>query len=205
MTQIFLIRHGETVWNTEKIIQGHLDSPLTEMGITQIKALANHLKSQSFAALYSSDLGRAYQTAQGISEKIKLPIRVDQRLRERNLGIFQGILKKELKEKYPEESRCYDANDANYVIPNGESLKQLNKRCVECFEEIVQKQVGKRILVVTHNGVLVTLFKHTMQLPLEMRPRFVSSNSSINVFSYQNKSWLLERLGDLSHLRGIKV
>ncbi|MDM8558008.1 histidine phosphatase family protein [Candidatus Parabeggiatoa sp. HSG14] len=201
MTKIFLIRHGETVWNVERIIQGHLDSPLTEKGITQIEALANHLKSQKFDALYSSDLGRAYQTAKCISKTTGLSIVTDKRLRERNLGIFQGIAKKVLKTKFPEESRFYEANDANYVIPEGESIKQLSKRCITYFEELLQKHAGQHILVTTHNGVLVTLLKHTMQLPLEVRPRFISKNSSINVFTYENNTWLLERLGDLSHLQ----
>ena len=69
MTQFFLVRHGETLWNLEGKIQGHLDSPLTKTGIAQAESLAVHLNSQNFAALYSSDLGRAYETARCISKK----------------------------------------------------------------------------------------------------------------------------------------
>ncbi|HEC85461.1 MAG TPA: histidine phosphatase family protein [Thioploca sp.] len=204
MTQIFLVRHGETVWNTQCRIQGHLDSPLTRTGLSQAKALAKHFKSQKFAALYGSDLGRAYETARCISEKNGLPIVIDQRLRERNFGIFQGVIKNDLKTKFPEAFRYYQANDADYVIEEGESLKQLSKRCLDCFEELVQKHVDERILIVTHSGVLVSLFKHTLNIPLDAPRRFLSSNCGINVFYYQDKTWLLERLGDLSHLHGVK-
>jgi probable phosphoglycerate mutase len=204
MTQIFLVRHGETLWNSEGRIQGHLDSPLTQNGLAQANALALHFfKSQNFAALYSSDLGRAYETARCISEKNGLPVLVDPRLRERNFGIFQGVVKRELKTKYPDESSYYKALDANYVIPGGESFKQLSERCINCLEELAQKYLGKRILVVAHGGVLVSLFKHTLGISPDAPRRFLSLNSSINVFSYQNKTWMLEVWGDLSHLRDV--
>ncbi|MEN8218669.1 MAG: histidine phosphatase family protein [Pseudomonadota bacterium] len=197
MTQIVLIRHGETLWNSEGRIQGHLDSPLTKTGLAQAQALGNRFKSKNFAALYSSDLGRAYETARRIYGQ---PILVEPRLRERNLGIFQGMLKRELKTKYPKESGYYKANDANYVIPKGESLKQLNDRSVNCLEELAQKHPGQRILVVAHGGVLVSLFKHTLGIPLDAPRRFLSLNSSVNVFSYQDQTWTLEVWGDLNHL-----
>jgi len=200
MTQIFLVRHVETVWNAESRMQGHLDSPLTHTGIAQAEALAEYFKSQRFAAFYSSDLGRAYETMRHISEKNGLSFSTIACLREKNFGILQGVLKKELPVKFPEIYPHYKANDPNYVIPEGESIKQLSERCIKCLEELAQKHVDERILIVTHHGVLISLFKHTMDIPIEIRPRFNSSNSSINVFSFQDGIWTLERLGDLSHL-----
>ena len=200
MTQLFLVRHGETRWNSEGKIQGHLDSPLTNTGIAQAESLAVHLKSQDFAALYSSDLGRAYETARCISQKNGLPVFAEPRLRERNFGIFQGALKKTLDTHFPEASRYFHAHDPDYVIPEGESIKQLSERCVNCFEDLAQKHVGERILVVAHSGVFVSLFKHTLGIPLDAPRRFLSLNTSINIFSYQDGVWMLEVLGDLSHL-----
>jgi probable phosphoglycerate mutase len=201
MTQIFLVRHVETVWNVESRMQGHLDSPLTNTGLAQAEALAEHFKSQRFAAFYSSDLGRAYETMRHISEKNGLSFSTVPCLREKNFGILQGVLKKELPVKFPEIYPHYKANDPDYVIPEGESVKQLSERCIKCLEELAQNHLDERILIVTHHGVLVSLFKHTMDIPIEIRPRFNSSNSSINVFSFQDGIWTLERLGDLSHLQ----
>lgn len=200
MTQIFLVRHVETVWNAENRIQGHLDSPLTDLGIAQAEALAEYFKSQRFAAFYSSDLGRACETTRYISEKNGLPFSTMPCLRERNFGILQGALKKELTVKFPEVYRRYKTYEPDYVIPEGESIKQSSERCIKCLEELAQKHVDERILIVAHSGVLVSLLKHTMDIPIGIRPRFSSSNSCINVFSFQDGIWTLERLGDLSHL-----
>lgn len=201
MTKIILVRHGETFWNLETRIQGHLDSPLTEKGIAQAEALAQHLKSQSFAALYSSDLGRAYETARRISAKNGLSVSLTPCLRERNLGILQGQLKGDLEKTFPKEAPYYRSNDPDHLIPDGETLRQLSKRSVKCLEAIAQKHDGKRVLVVTHNGVLVSILKYTLCIPLETPRYFTSLNTSISVFSYHNKIWNLEVWGDSNHIK----
>ena len=100
-TQLIIVRHGQTEWNLKLIRQGHLDSPLTEMGLAQARALGERLALETFTALYSSDLGRAVQTAQLIAAATGHTIVTDPRLRERHLGIFQGLNGDELREKYP--------------------------------------------------------------------------------------------------------
>lgn len=199
ITKIFLIRHGETLWNSEHRIQGHIDSPLTPTGLAQAQALAQRLQKQSFAALYSSDLGRAYQTAQYLAKTTGLPIIVDPRLRERNLGCLQGLTRSEAQQQFPEEYQLYKTLDPDYLIPNGESLRQFRQRCISCLEEIVQKHPGEHILVVSHGGVLINVFKHILQLPYDMPRRFEIFNVSLNVFSYQADNWKLETWGDISH------
>src|SRR5438477_4218649 len=87
-TQIIIVRHGETTWNLEGRHQGHLDSPLTKRGVAQAEALAARLGNEEFAALYSSDLGRALATAEIIGTRCGKSVVIDARLRERNLGIF---------------------------------------------------------------------------------------------------------------------
>src|SRR5262245_45575580 len=106
-TRIILLRHGETVWNLEGRYQGQLDSPLSTAGVTQARALAQRLATVHFAALYSSDLGRARQTTECIADVTGHKIRADPRLRERHLGIFQGRLKPELKLSFPDEYRRF--------------------------------------------------------------------------------------------------
>jgi probable phosphoglycerate mutase len=206
ITKIVLVRHGETQWNLAGKMQGHLDSPLTDVGLAQAEAIAGRLKSHVFSAIYSSDLSRAYQTAQRIvEENLQKQIRSDSRLRERCLGIFQGISKAELETQFSKEYRLYQARDPDYIVPNGESLRQFRERCVTCLTELVQKHSGEQILVVAHGGVLVSLFKHTVGLPLETPTCFEIVNTSLNVFAYRNECWRLETWGDLGHLEQLRA
>ncbi|OQW95963.1 MAG: hypothetical protein BWK79_00525 [Beggiatoa sp. IS2] len=203
-TQIFLTRHGETQWNSERRMQGHLDSPLTAVGIAQARALANNLKDYHFSALYSSDLVRAYQTAQYIAETTSLEILVDSRLRERNLGLFQGLTTQELAEKSPQAFQSYQ-NNPDFVVPEGESARQFFSRCVICLNEIARKHPREQVLVVAHGGVLNQFFRYVLNIPLEIPRKFSIFNTSLNIFSYQSESWMLESWGNLAHLQSLRT
>ncbi len=185
-------------------MQGHLDSPLTATGIAQAQALARSLKGQHFSALYSSDLGRAYQTAQYIAEVISLEILVDFRLREKKLGIFQGFTRQELEEKYPQAFKNYQ-NSPDYVVPEGESTRQFFDRCIICCNEIARQHPEQRVLIVTHGGVLNQFFRYVLDIPLEAPRKFSIFNTSLNVFSYQNGTWTLESWGNLGHLQFLRT
>jgi probable phosphoglycerate mutase len=199
-TQLIIVRHGQTEWNLKLIRQGHLDSPLTEKGIAQAKALAERLSRETFSVLYSSDLGRAIQTAQMIADATGHRIVTDPRLRERHLGIFQGFTGDELREKYPEEYRLHRTSGPSYVIPGGESVEQQIARNVAYLQEIAEKHLGETIVVVTHGGVLSGFFRHALAIPLEAPRRFEFTNASLNVFSYEAGNWMLRTWGDVSHL-----
>ncbi len=201
--QLIVVRHGETEWNLESRRQGYLDSPLTTKGIAQGGALAQRLANYDFTSLYSSDLGRAYQTAKLISDSTGHAILVDQRLRERNLGIFQGLKSEEIQEAYPVEYRHHRTRGPDYTIPQGESARQQVQRNISCLEEFAQKHSGEIIVVVTHGGVLNALFRHTLSIPLEAPRRFEFTNASLSVFYYKKGSWMLQTWGDISHLHSI--
>lgn len=199
-TQVIIVRHGETEWNIANIRQGHLDSPLTEDGLAQAKALARRLMRERFSALYSSDLGRAMQTARIIAEATGHEIVSDPRLRERHLGIFQGLSSDEIKEKHPEEYKLHRSLGPDYVIPSGESFRQQVARNLAYLNEIAAKHLGETIVVITHGGVLSGLFRHTFSIPFEAPRRFEFTNAGLNVFVYEQGSWFLQTWGDLSHL-----
>jgi len=199
-TQVIIVRHGQTEWNIANIRQGHLDSPLTEEGIGQAKALARRLMREKFSALYSSDLGRAVQTAQIIAHATGHEIVTDSRLRERHLGIFQGLVGDEIREKYPEEYKLHRSLGPDYVIPGGESVRQQVARNIGYLNEIAAKHEGETILVITHGGVLSGLFRHTFSIPFEAPRRFEFTNAGLNVFIYEQGSWFLQTWGDLGHL-----
>jgi probable phosphoglycerate mutase len=202
-TRVIIVRHGQTQWNIKLIRQGHLDSPLTERGIAQAKALGERLAQETFAALYSSDLGRALHTAQMIAAATGHEIITNERLRERHLGIFQGLNGNEIQEKYPEEYRMHRTFRSTYVIPGGESVEQQVARNVECLNEIAVKHLGETIVVVTHGGVLSGLFRHTFSIPYNAPRRFEFTNAGLNVFNYAEGNWFLQTWGDISHLNGV--
>ncbi len=199
-TQVIIVRHGETLWNLQGIRQGHLNSPLTESGIVQARALGERLQRERFSALYSSDLGRAVQTAEMISALTGHEIRTDVRLRERHLGIFQGLSADQMKEKYPEEYRLNRSRSPDYVIPGGESIVQQVARNIAYLNEIAVKHLGQTIVVVTHGGVLSGLFRHTFSIPYSAPRRFEFVNAGLNTFVYQGGDWFLQTWGDVSHL-----
>ena len=171
-----------------------------EANVDQANALALRLSHEKFANLYSSDLGRAVHTAQMIGDVTGQEVSTDPRLRERHLGIFQGLSGDEIKLKYPEEYRLHRTVGPDYVIPGGESVRQQIARNVTCLSEISEKHSGETIVVVTHGGVLSGLFRHTLSIPLEAPRRFEFTNAGLNVFHYQDGTWFLQTWGDLSHL-----
>jgi broad specificity phosphatase PhoE len=117
---LIAVRHGETEWNVQRREMGQLDSPLTVRGIQQAEALGRRLSGIKFDELYSSDLGRAVQTAEIIAATCEKLVRLDSGLRERNMGLFQGLTWKEMSEKYPSEHETYKRTGFYNAIPGGE-------------------------------------------------------------------------------------
>jgi len=199
-TQVIIVRHGETEWNLKLIRQGHLDSPLTYRGAAQAKALADRLALERFSTLYSSDLGRALQTAQMIADVTGHEIITDPRLRERHLGIFQGLSGDEIRARFPDEYHSHRTLGPTYVIPQGESVEQQVARNIAYLNELAEKHFGETIVVVTHGGVLSGLFRHTFSIPYNAPRRFEFTNAGLNTFVYEQGNWFLQTWGDVSHL-----
>jgi len=202
VTQFILVRHGQTAWNSEGRYQGHLDSPLTAAGAAQARAVAARLAGAGIDALYSSDLERALQTARMIAEKLALPVLTDARLRERCLGIFQGLTRSEAQRQLPEEFRRLKSGDPEHVVPGGESARQRSELAVRCLEELAENHAGQRVLVVTHGGVVAAMFRHVVGVPPGAPRRFQLPNAGLNTFSHRDGRWLLETWGDVYHVRG---
>jgi len=200
-TELILIRHGETMWNIEGRWQGHADSSLTDLGIHQAEALARRLSNMVFAALYTSDLGRALDTARIISRETGHEIIFDSRLRERNVGIFQGLTLVEMQDRFPESFERYRNFDQEYVIPQGESMNQRYAINIEFINEIAENHRGQSVVVVTHGGVLNSMFRYVLKLPPESNRRYKIKNTSINSFVHGENGWVLQTWGDISHVK----
>jgi probable phosphoglycerate mutase len=200
-TRFIIIRHGETHWNRAGRFQGHLDSALTEDGVQQARALAERLAAESIDQLYSSDLGRAYHTARLIAEKCKLRIVTDARLREKHLGMFQGLTAAEMKTRFPDEYVRYVSHEADFVIPDGESLRQFHDRAIACFADLAARSNGGTVAVVTHGGLLACLYRHVAGVALDTPRDFPLQNASFNAFTHEDGTWTRETWGDVSHLK----
>jgi probable phosphoglycerate mutase len=199
-TRVYVVRHGETEWNSMGRQQGHLDSPLTDLGIRQAHLLAKGLAKKKIDILYSSDMGRAVLTAEIIAAMLSLPVHTEARLRERNLGILQGLTKEEFEERYPEAARLFDARDPDYVLPGGESLRQSFDRCVSCAEEIARENEGRNVLIVAHGGVLRGFFHKATDAPMVGPRRYSLFNAGLNTFRISEREWSLDTWGEIAHL-----
>ncbi|WPB76625.1 histidine phosphatase family protein [Archangium violaceum] len=200
-TEFILLRHGETEWNTLGRLQGHRNSALSAKGLRQADALAVRLASVPFQALYCSDLGRARETARRIAERTGHPVLEDGRLRERGLGILEGLTRDEAGQRHPEVFAEYAAGGPDFIIPGGESTSQRLRHAVECLEELGARHVGARVVVVTHGGVLSSLFRHCLGIPPGVPRAFSVLNASWSQFDYHQGSFRLVTWGDVNHLR----
>lgn len=200
MTQLILIRHGETLWNTERRMQGQLDSPLTVRGRWQAQKLGERLKAQPFTSLYSSDLPRAHQTAQSIAEVTGHAIVTDERLRERHFGVFEGMTRTEMEQHDPDVYARFMSRDPQYAVPDGESPADFFARCRAVLEELAMRHAGATIAVVTHGLVLDCAYRAASGLALEVLRPVPLVNASLNWFACEDGRWSAGRWGDADHL-----
>ena len=204
ITVLIVVRHGETEWNLSGRYQGQLESPLAPRGVSQAKALAKGLSGKGINIIYSSDLGRAVQTSEIIAHELRQDFTLDQGLRERNLGIIQGKTRGEFIEMHPEEANSFKSDNPDYAPPDGESVKIMYLRNISCLESIVSKNLGRKILVVTHGGVLLNLLYKILNIPPARFTPVSLFNASINTFSITDGKWKLESWGELQHLKGLE-
>jgi probable phosphoglycerate mutase len=201
MTHFVVVRHGETRWNIEARIQGQGDSPLTASGRAQAQALARRIAADApFDLLVSSDLGRARDTARAIAEATGHDVRLDARLRERHFGEGEGLGYDEVGTRYPGAFRSEGAIDPDYAIPGGESRRAFHERVARAFEALALEAPEGRIVVVTHGGVLGTLYRHIRGIPLAEPHRIAIGNASYNAISFDAGAWAIHAWADDSHL-----
>jgi len=138
MTELLLVRHGETDWNAEGKLQGHTDRPLNDYGRRQAQALAERIAGESIDAVYASDLSRARETAEILAEKFGLTVVVDPDLREKNWGNWEGLT----------------SDERLHIEFEGETSQAHRDRTLSAVQRIVDRHPGERIVVVTHGGSL---------------------------------------------------
>ena len=170
MATLILARHGETDWNRNGIWQGHGDPPLNDLGRRQAAELADRLADVEIDVLYSSDLRRAYETAEIIGGAKGLTITADPDLREVDVGSWSGLTTDEIQERFPEA-----------VYHDGEAREAFHARAVSVLDRIARAHDGQRVLVVTHGGVV-----RALQRQLFGEPRGLFANCEVAEFQYKD-------------------
>lgn len=174
MTQIILIRHGETDWNTKGRWQGQEDVPLNQRGHQQAQQVARALSKTHIDAIYTSDLIRALDTAKPLAQCTGLPIQLDSRFREIHQGEWQGLLISEIQGRYADLFKRRTDNPLEVAPPGGETVRQVWERVRQALNEIVRKHPAHTVAIVSHGFVLATARVYFENRPLkdvwEMEP-----------------------------------
>jgi len=203
--KIILIRHGETAWNAERRLQGHLDISLNAEGERQARLLASALAAEPLDLIVSSDLQRARQTAQAVATLRGMPLHVEPGLRERCYGGFEGLLYSEIEQRFPAEFAAWQARDVDAILPSGkncgESFRQFYERATRAILGLAQAYPGRNIAMVAHGGVLECAYRMALGLPLETPRDFKVFNASINRFHLEEGRLALDSWGEVAHLQ----
>ena len=199
-TKIYLIRHGETEGAETKRYKGHIDVPLSENGIEQIKRVAEYLSAEvqkrgsaevtcgltslranELSVIYTSDLSRAVKSAELIAESHGLKPIILPELRERNFGIWEGMSFDEIKEKWPDAFNSWSSNPLKFSPMGGESTIELRDRAVKAFNNIVEQHNGHNIAIVSHGGINRIMLCELLGMPLENIFRVEQDYACINI------------------------
>lgn len=200
MTRILAIRHGETAWNVDSRIQGQLDIGLNDAGRQQAERVARGLADESLAAIYSSDLVRAQDTALAIGRVVGLSVRPDVGLRERRFGVFEGKTFAEIDAAHPELALRWKRREPDFGAPGGETLIEFYRRCVATAARIAAAHPGDTIALVTHGGVLDCLYRAATRVELNAPRTWTIGNTSINRLLWTDDGFTLVGWGDTQHL-----
>ena len=199
-TTVCLVRHGETDWNVERRLQGHLDIPLNANGHAQAARLAAALQGQRFDALVASDLTRTRQTAAPLSAALGLPVCLDARWRERHYGALQGLTLEEAPSLAPAPWRAYRDRTPGHPLCGGESLTDWAGRVAAALEGVERHYSGRRVLVVCHGGVLDIVWRIASGEPLDTPRKVPIPNAALNTLSHRAGRWQVDNWASLEHL-----
>ena len=205
--EIYFVRHGQTIWNTEKRFQGFSDSPLTELGIEQTKLLGKKLENIEFDKFYSSPLKRAYDTANYIKGNRAQEVEIFEDFKEISMGKMEGMQHDEFKKLHPQQLKDFFFDQAHYdpTPYNGESFIELSERLRKGLEKFVELNKNyKRILVVSHGAALKTLLHYIKGEGIEtLSEEDIPKNTSYTIVNYDGKNFKITDFSNTSHLENL--
>lgn len=205
MNTYYLVRHGQTVWNTLGQTQGHGNSPLTELGIQQAKDLAEALKEYPIDIIYCSDLGRAVETAEIIGKELDIEIHPTEYLREMGFGVWEGMPLREIEKIYPESFKMWRNEPEKVHIEGGETLDMIKQRQDKLIEELNKKYKNKHILLVSHSVTVRVMLLSFLESHVRNIYRIKQDNTALNIVEYRNYGPVIMKMNDTRHLKKDKT
>ena len=203
-TQLYLVRHGETDFNKQGIVQGRgVNSPLNETGLAQAAALAKRFVVNPVDAIYSSPLRRALQTAQTVAQQVGISeIPTDPGLEEMSWGVFEGQPQsEELASAFEEMKERWHNGEHDYGVEKGESLRQVQTRGVAAIDRILKQSAGKRVLVVAHGRFLRILLASLLtEYGIPRMEELNHTNTGVNHLVHDENGFVAVSLNCTSHL-----
>lgn len=178
MTRIYVVRHCQAIGNVKHWFQGIIDSEITDCGAKQLDCLAARFSSIPFDAIYSSPLQRARLTAEAVDRTLRLPIQIDDELREINGGILEGLPYAEIYRRYPEVERTWNDEPYRFDPPGGESMRKVYDRAGRLLDRVLCANPGKTVVLCSHGTLIRNLFCRVMELPLERINEIPFSNNT---------------------------
>jgi probable phosphoglycerate mutase len=200
VTRILAIRHGETLWNVDSRIQGHLDIGLNDTGRWQAKRLGLALKDEPMAAIYASDLSRAHDTALAVSRHTGVPVQAEPGLRERSFGEFEGRTFAEIETELPAQAQRWRQRDPAFTPAGGESLLMLEARVLSVAARLAAQHPGEQIALFAHGGVMDILYRAATRLDLQAARTWALGNTAINRLLWSPEGFSLVGWADVQHL-----
>ena len=200
-TRIIAIRHGETAWNVNTRIQGQLDVGLNATGRWQAERVGQALADEPIAAIYSSDLLRAWDTALSISQASGISLQTHEGLRERGFGLFEGKTFDEIALKWPEAAVRWRKRDPGYAPEGGgESLLAFRTRIEEVVNALAAPHAGTQIVLVAHGGVMDMLYRAATRQEIQSPRTWALGNAAINRLLWTPQGLSLVGWADTHHL-----
>jgi len=203
--KLFLLRHGETVFNAQNRAQGFSDPELTELGRQQAQALANALASEDLTAVYASDLKRAVETAQIIAQPHGLAVQTDPGLREIDQGIFEGLSVTEIRTHHSELVEEWMATPDRFVMPQGESLAQVQERAWASVQRIAAAHPEGQVAAVSHNLTIMAILCRALAMDLVHFRRLHQDLAARNTIEFGPRGPQVTLLNDTCHLKDLTV
>ncbi|MEQ9617668.1 MAG: histidine phosphatase family protein [Deltaproteobacteria bacterium] len=201
---LILVRHGETDWNRTGRCQGIADIELNDNGRKQVRELGESLKNHDIAAVYSSNLLRALETAREIARHHGICVTIDEDLREMNQGELEGLMFSEIRERYAHVLKEWRESPETLILPDGESLLQVEQRAWKAFEKVHRRHAGETVVVVSHNLTITLLLCKITGVGLKGFRNFNLQAACKNIIVSKNGNIRVDVLNDVSHLSPVE-
>lgn len=198
MNTYYIVRHGKTIWNTQRRTQGQMNSELTELGIEHAKQFSQKIAHMHIDEVYSSDLKRAYETAKIIRPLSQ--IHLEKGFREINFGIWEGLTIEEIQAKYPELYLNWQTSPAEVTFVKGEKIMDAYNRVQKAFWEIDANHNDKHIMIVAHAMVIKLLLVGLLEAPINKIFNILQGNLAMNIIKTKDNKATIVTINDTSYL-----